>query len=561
MSDLRPRLIQLAKAKKALRMKLEKEHLEGSLIEFYRAAWHVIDPAAYQDNWHLDAIAEHLEAVARGQIRKLCVNLPPRHSKTILCSVAFNAWIWCQKPDERYPLLGPGSRFMCLSYGDDLAMDNSVLTRRLIESPWYQERWGDRVAIHKDQDAKGKFDTTSGGTRISGSFRGTVTGRGAGIRVYDDPHKMDEVESQTQRERVLTLYNTTLKSRVNDPRTSAEVLVAQRGHQDDLSSVFLNDPETVHLNLPAEYDTTRHCVTSLGWEDPRTYDGELLWADRWGPKELAQYKLNPYEWAAQWQQQPTPRGGGLIHEEWFQPHEVRRGDGGMLRFIPEVKPLYVLASLDTAFSEKETADYSALTIWVVHEDPITKHRKILLADAWQKRLPELSGETVEREDGESEISWKKRQQAKWGLVEWVGYSCKRRRVNQLIIENKNRAPDVVRAIKRLFADRDFGVQAINIHGDKRSRASAIVDIFTDGMVHAPAVITKNDDVQFLDWASNAMQAICSYPHGSHDDLLDAMTLGLKYLRDNGWAIRKDEHKADELARSQHQSQRDALYPV
>jgi hypothetical protein len=178
MSDLRSRLINLAKAKRAYRIKLEKAKLEGSLIDFYKAAWPVIDPSPYQHNWHLDAIAEHLEAVSRGQIRKLLVNLPPRHSKTLLCSVAWPAWIWAQQPSEDYPLVGPGARLLCLSYSDTLAMDNAVLGRRLIESDWFQERWGDRVQMTADQDAKSKFDTTAGGSRISGSFKGTVTGRG-----------------------------------------------------------------------------------------------------------------------------------------------------------------------------------------------------------------------------------------------------------------------------------------------------------------------------------------------------------------------------------------------
>src|SRR5262249_42587273 len=153
----------------------------------------------------------------------------------------------------------------------------------LVSSEWYKQRWGSRVKLTADQANKHKFDTTAGGTRISGSFKGTVTGRGAGIRIYDDPHSMSEVESQVVREGVIKLYDSTLKSRITDPKTSAEVLVAQRGHMDDLSSRFLDDKNTVHLNLPAEYDSARPCVTILGWEDPRTEDGELLWPERFGP--------------------------------------------------------------------------------------------------------------------------------------------------------------------------------------------------------------------------------------------------------------------------------------
>lgn len=380
-------LKRLAAAYQRLDLLEERERLEGSLIEFYKAAWGVMDPAPYQHAWHLEAVAEHLEAVAFGDIRKLCINMPPRHSKTLLTSVCFNAWLWCKEPDDRYPLIGPASRFMCLSYAENLAMDNAILTRRLVGSDWFKSLWGDRVQLTTDQANKHKFDTSAGGTRISGSFSGTITGRGASIRVYDDPHKMDEVESQTVREGVLKIYDTTLKSRVTDPRTSAEVLVAQRGHQDDLSNKFLTDPEVVHLNLPAEYDATRHCSTILSrdekgravktWQDPRTRDGELLWPDRWGPKELAPYKKNNYEWSAQWQQMPVPRGGGLFKDEWWQMHEVvRHPETKSLKFVPAFHPIFVVAGLDTAFSENEQNDYSALVVWAVYEDQRTGHRRI-----------------------------------------------------------------------------------------------------------------------------------------------------------------------------------------
>lgn len=561
MSDLRTRLIQKAKAKRALDIKLEALRLEGSLIEFYKAAWPVIDPAPYQHNWHLEAIADHLEAVARGQIRKLCINLPPRHSKTMICSVAFNAWVWAQEPDERYPLMGPGARFMCLSYGDNLAMDNSVLTRRLIQSDWYQARWGHRVKPMADQDAKNKFDTSAGGARISGSFQGTVTGRGAGIRVYDDPHKMDEVESKKTREKVLRVYETTLRSRITDPRISAEVLVAQRGHQDDLSSMFLDDPETVHLNLPAEYDPARHCTTVLGWEDPRTKTGELLWKDRFGPRELAPYKSKPYEWAAQWQQAPIPRGGGLIKEQWWQVHEVQKQPSGGFKFVPEFTPDFVLASLDTAFTENEQNSASAMTVWAVHTDQKTKQRKILLVDGWEKHL-EMHGETVERRADESEASWMRRAMPKWGLVEWVNYTCKRRRVNRLIIENKSRGHDVNNELKRVFGDRDFGIRMIEPKGgDKYARGHAVVDLFTDDMIYAPAEITDEGNVRWLDWADTAIRNICAFPNGTQDDTYDTMTMALRHLREVGLATRRDETAAEDNYRAQHKSQRTILYPA
>lgn len=539
--------IELAQALAERERRASRSKMEGSLIEFYKAAWPAIDPAPYQHNWHLDAIAEHLEAVARGQIKKLLVNLPPRHSKTLLCSVAFNAWAWCQEPDEDVPLVGPGGRFMCLSYSDQLAMDNAVLTRRLIESDWYQGLWGKRVKITDDQDAKNKFDTANGGTRISGSFRGTVTGRGAGIRVYDDPHKMDEVESQVTRESVLRVYETTLQSRVTDPRISAEVLIAQRGHQKDLSSLFLDDPTTVHLNMPAEYDPGRHCVTVLGWEDPRTEPGQRLWPERWGDAQLAPYKAKPYEWASQWQQAPIPRGGGLIKEDWWQTYPVPAN--GLYDFVP----IFTVASLDTAFKEKQENDYSALTVWSLYEAPVTKHRRIMLMDAWKKRLP-LHGVRVEREQGEDDRSYLRRVSPTWGLCEWVNFTCTKRRVDVLLIEDSARGTDVNNEIKRIYHDKPWGTQLIPARGDKWSRGHAVVSMFTDAMIYAPGQ-WKNDTWEWRSWAGDAIGDICAFPHGTHDDIFDSAVQALRYLRDNNLAIRREERDviAAEMATFKRQS--------
>jgi len=490
---------------------------------------------------------------------------------TLLVSVAWNAWAWCREPDEQYPLLGPAAKFMCLSYGDQLAMDNATLAHRLVTSPWYQQRWGNRVVIAKDQDAKNKFDTTASGTRISGSFMGTVTGRGAGIRVYDDPHKMDEVESEAVRERVLRLYNTTLKSRITDPKTSAEALIAQRGHQDDLSNHFLRDPDVVHLNLPAEYDSTRHCVTvlkwkedgktpELQWEDPRRKDGELLWPERFGAKELKPFKINAYEWSAQWQQAPVPRGGGLFKDAWWQCYEIP--STGVYEFG---EPLFTLASLDTAFKEKEENDYSALTVWVVYDDPKTGNRRIMMTEAWARKLP-LHGNRVPRHQDEDDKHYIRRASKDWGLCEWVAFTLSKRRVNTLIIEDSARGHDVNNELRRLYANQTWSTQLVPVKGDKWVRAQAVISIFTDEMVyapgewrchahhktHCPAPECKQGGAnwEWRDWVQETINELSAFPHGLHDDRVDSVTMALAYLRRRGLAIRREERQAieDDLAR-------------
>jgi predicted phage terminase large subunit-like protein len=502
------------------RIRRDATRLEGSFIDFFEAAWPHIDPAPFVSGWHLVAIAQHLEAVARGQIRKLLINVPPRHSKTTLTSIAWPCWLWAQRPDPKYPLIGPQVKFLCLSYGDQLAMDNATLTRRLIASEWYQERWGRRVQIADDQDAKNKFDTAAGGSRISSSFGGGVLGRGGDIKIIDDPHKVAEAESEVTREAVIRAYDGTLRSRITDPRIAAEVVIMQRLHENDLTGHILDhEPDVVHLSLPAEYDASRHCTTSIGWSDPRSEDGELLWPARFGAVELMPFKAMPYEWSGQWQQVPIPRGGGIIKSAWWQiwdKYEAGRyglewhDEKGKLKEMPPFD--FVIASLDSAYSAKKSADYSALTLWGSFTD-LSGNRRWMLMYAWQQRL--------EFHD----------------LVEKVAKDCRRYNVQRLLIEGKASGMSVEQEIRRAYAREDFGVQVINPTLDKIARAHSIVYLFIDKMVWTL-------DPSVIDWAGMAINECANFPKGTHDDMVDSVTQALGWLRLAGLAERRDEHSAE-----------------
>jgi len=203
--------------------------------------------------------------------------------------------------DPDYPIIGPAAKFLCLSYSTDLVFDMSVKMNRLVKSAWYQERWGRRVILQQDADAKGLFENTAGGSRISTSIGGTVTGRGGDYKIIDDPHNIKNVESQTMREAVVNDYDQVLKNRVTDPQSAAEIIVMQRTHEGDLSGhILANDADFVHLCLPAEFEPSRHCWTHVEgkpfWADPRTTPGELLWPERWDEQALAPFKKNPYTW-------------------------------------------------------------------------------------------------------------------------------------------------------------------------------------------------------------------------------------------------------------------------
>lgn len=515
-----------------IKREIERRQCEKSLADFFAHAWSEFDPAPYVDGWHIHAVAEHLEAVASGEIRKLVINEPPRHSKSLLVSVAFPVWLWSQEPDPEYPLVGPQVKFLCLSFSEQLALDLSTLSRRLVQSDWYRERWGDRVQIASDQDNKSKYDTTAGGTRISSSFGGTITGRGGDIRIIDDPHKMDEVESDVSRAGVIRQYNTVIRSRITDPRHTAEVLVAQRGHEGDLTAELLADPDTVHLMLPAEYDSLRKCVTVLGWEDPRTEEGEILWPQRFDVGSLAAFKRQPYEWQSQWQQAPRPRGGHILNPAWWCLFGAEQAAAEGLQWDDGNKEFPTMslriASLDTAYTADKSNDFSALTIWGVWRN---KHnvQKLMLMYAWAERL-ELHQ-----------------------LVNKVAETCDRYHVGRLLIENTAAGKPADQELRRLYARKTWGVELINTGRlDKVARAHSVVHLFTEGMIFAPDTA----------WAQDIINECASFPHGAHDDRVDSVVMALKWLRERGIAQRTDEADAAivDLMSYKSRGQGGAIYP-
>src|ERR1700686_2915012 len=172
-------------ARPSLRAELNRERGSRSLGYFVQLAWPIVEPGRiFVSGWHIDAIIEHLEAVTRGEIRNLLINVPPRHMKSLLVSVFWPAWEWIRFPERRW---------LYSSYGAQLSIRDSLKCRRLIESPWYQRLWGDRFALTSDQNTKGRFDNDRSGYRLSTSVGGAATGEGGDRIVCDDPHNVNEI--------------------------------------------------------------------------------------------------------------------------------------------------------------------------------------------------------------------------------------------------------------------------------------------------------------------------------------------------------------------------------
>lgn len=536
---------------------LDRVECEESLLKFLQAGWRWITNSRFVPGWHLEAIAEHLEAVTSGEITRLVINIPPRMTKSSLVSVAWPAWTWAQSSVG--PLSGPHVQFLTTSYGGALSSRDSMRSRRLMQTKWYQDRWGSRFQLTSDQNAKGRYDNDHGGFRLSTSVGGALTGEGGDIIVVDDPHNTIEIESEAQREETLMWWDEALSTRLNDMATGAYVLIMQRLYENDLTGHVLTQDmgEWVHLMLPMEFDSRRKCVTRLGFEDPRVFDGELLSPERIPIEKLPELKkkLGPFGVAGQLQQSPVPRGGAILKEEFWQawpPHveEIEElsplvWDDKAGRMIPvqsttTYPPMeFILASVDTAMTEKEENDFSAMTVWGMWHD---KHGlpQLMLMEAWAERLPLHS------------------------LVVKIIGTCNKRKVDRLLIEAKNNGFSAAQEISRLTRGREWSVQLEKVKGDKVARAHACVNVFAAGQVWAPA---KNIDgnIVFYAWAQRVMSECALLPRGEHDDLADTVTQAINHFRKTSMLQTADERREDmrrgSLPPAERGEAREPLYGV
>lgn len=336
-------------------------------------------------NWHIAAISDHLTAVTRGEITRLLINVPPGCMKSLTTDVFWPAWEW--GPQDM-----PSTRYVSSSYSQDLTIRDNRRTRALIQSDWYQSLWGDRFRLIGEQNAKTRFDTSSTGFKIATSVGGLGTGERGDRVIIDDPHNVKEGESELKRLATLLWFTEVMPTRVNDPEKSALILIMQRVNSQDLSGyIIAEELGYEHLMLPMEFEPDRRCFSTvppsyisgakkvkvnynrhkLTWQedeidesefpeeiqgletpveerycvDPREDDNELLWPNRMTRMTVERDKkvMGAYATAGQYQQRPSPRGGGLFQREWFTlvdqspEHVVKRVRGYDLAASEEVQ--------------------------------------------------------------------------------------------------------------------------------------------------------------------------------------------------------------------------------
>lgn len=295
---------------------LDKADAEESLRLFGEyVAWPVLEPGRpFVPGPHIDCICIHLTAVSRGQIQRLNMNVPPGVGKSVWVDAIWPAWEWG-------PFNRPDLRYVSASYSHDLTIRNNRRTKAIIQSPRYQRMWGDRFKLNPEQNAKTRFDNDHMGFKIATSVGGLGVGERGDRFIIDDGNNIKDVESDAVRSTTNLWVREIVPTRVNDPARSAFVNIQQRTHTEDVTGTILEAwPDVVNVVLPMEFDPKRRCsVAVTGWEDKRTEDGELLWPERYPRAEVEKLKktLGSYAYAGQFDQSPSPRGGGMFRRTWW----------------------------------------------------------------------------------------------------------------------------------------------------------------------------------------------------------------------------------------------------
>ena len=478
------------------------------MSEFIAQAWHVVEPGTkFVNGWHIGAICEHLEAVTRGEIRNLIINMPPRHMKSLTVSVFWPMWVWSWWPEARW---------LFSSYADTLATRDSLKCRRIIQSKWYQDNWGDMFQLTSDQNQKTRFENDKTGYRVSSGVGGMSTGEGGDFIVVDDPIKAIDATSKAVRQSVIDWWDQSMSTRLNDPKRSAKVIVMQRLHEEDLTGYLLdkmkaNGEHYEHLCLPAEYEPSIH-ATSIGWTDPRTKPNELLWPERFGVQELDGLKraLGSYGSAGQLQQQPSPSEGGILKKRYWRfwlpkgvtapPVTYRQSDGDLWKCPQEELPDNfddMLQSWDMTFKDTKGSDFVAGGVWAM------KGANKYMLDLSYGRM-----DIVKTIDAVISMSLK-----------WPNAVLK-------LIEDKANGPAVI----SMLHDKVDGLVAYDPKTSKEGRVNAVAPTIESGNVYLP-------HPSVAPWVSDMIDECAAFPNGAHDDRVDQMTQALlRWQNGNSWLL-------------------------
>lgn len=447
--------------------------LRYDFVTFLERSFSTLNPQTpFNPNWHIEAIASKLEACRHGRCCRLIITVPPRSLKSMCTSIAFTAWLLGQNP---------AVQIINVSYGQDLADKLARDARTLMLTDWYQAVFPTRLSAHRQ--AAQDFMTTAQGGRLATSVGGVLTGRGGDFLILDDPLKPDEALSEVQRHAVNDWYDHTLTSRLNHKETGVIIIVMQRLHLDDLvGHVLAQEPWEV-LSFPAiaEQEESFLIESPFGNRRHTRHVGDLLHPARESAATLARLRetMTEYHFAGQYQQSPTPLGGGLVKREWLRSYDAEQQTGPYDQIVQ---------SWDTANKPTEISDYSVCTTWGI------KGKKSYLLDVLRKRLnyPDL-----------------KRAVREQAAVH---------QATVILIEDKASGTQL---IQELVYEGLLIVKGIQPTGDKFMRLHAQTAPIENGFVWVPNT---------AHWLPEYIQELTTFPKAKYDDQADSTAQALQWIQ-------------------------------
>ena len=460
------------------------ELAERSFSYFIGQAWSILEPTTpYRHGWHVDAIAEHLEAVSLGQIQNLVINVPPGYMKSLETSVFWPAWEW--GPNNH-----PHLRWISASYSSSLSTRDNNKMRTLIASPWYQKNWGSRFRVTKDNESKVENNKT--GFRIASSVGGLGTGERVHRTIHDDLLNATDTHSSAMRKQAED-YLRAMSTRGVSPEDYRQVLIMQRLHEKDPTGFVLQQGGWEHLCLPAEYESKRTIFlngvkttvdvkktpTSIGWIDPRKKEGEPLWPAMYPRHEIAKLKtaLGSYGSAGQLQQRPAPADGGVVLRKWW-------------KFYQELPKQFdhIIDSWDMAFKDTSTSAFVVGQKW----GAIGVDRYLIKQIRAKMSFTNSCAAVKMLKTAETEA---------------------------VLIEDKANGPAILDALKKTVS----GLLPVEPRGNKESRAHSVAPIVEAGNAYLP-------DPAVEPWVEDFIDEWCAVPNGEYWDQVDASDQALDWMR-------------------------------
>jgi len=456
----------------------DKEQSRESFMPFINRVW-----PAFIEGRHHKIMADAFERVVKGDLKRLIINMPPRHTKSEFASYLLPAWFLGQFPEKK---------IIQTAHTAELSVGFGRKVRNLVDGDDYKEIFPD-VTLRSDSKAAGRWSTGKGGEYFAIGVGGAVTGKGADLLIIDDPHSEQEGQSSDPGvfDKVYDWYTSGPRQRLQPG--GAIVIVMTRWHKRDLTGKIIKT--SVQRDGMDEWEVIEFPAIMPS--------GKALWPEFWAIEELEALRseLPAPKWSAQYQQDPSSEEGALVKREWWKKWES------------ETPPLcdFIIQSWDTAFLKTQRADYSACTTWGVFyhpDDEGTTQPNIILLDAHKERLefPELKKCALELYN------------------EFQPDAC--------IVEAKAAGTPLIFELRAMGIP--VGEYTPSRGNDKISRVNAVSDLFASGIVWCP-------ETRF---AEEVIEEFAAFPAGEHDDLVDSSTQALLRFRQGGF-LRLNSDEEDE----------------